>query len=165
VSDVGGKTAGRIPPVRLVIGGAGIALGLFGVFRLVTQIPAVDLFVLLVWLLGALVIHDGILSPVVVGIGALLERYVPARARTYLQAALVAGALVTVIALPMIDRQDSQPAGKAILRQNFSANLGILVGVIAAVSLLLYAIRLVRDRQAASATKDRPPQAHESVRS
>ena len=37
-----------------------------------------------------------------VGLGSLLRRFVPDRGRRYLQAALLMGALVTVVALPMI---------------------------------------------------------------
>ena len=48
---------------RLLIGGAGVLLGLFGVFRLVTQIPSDDLIALFVWLVAALLVHDGLVSP------------------------------------------------------------------------------------------------------
>jgi hypothetical protein len=42
----------------------------------------------------------------------------------------------------MIYRQGSQPPSKALLLQNFTANLGLLLGLIAAVSLVGYAIRV-----------------------
>jgi hypothetical protein len=130
---------------RLGLGTAGILLGLFGVFRLVTQIPGADLVVLAGWLIGALVIHDGILSPAVAGIGWAISRVVPPRARRYVQAGLIMGALVTVIAIPMIYREGSQPKSKAILQQNFGGNLTLLLGIIAAVTLLAYAVKVARD--------------------
>jgi hypothetical protein len=141
--------------IRLVLGTAGILLGLFGVFRLATQVPVGDLVILAVWLIGALIIHDGILSPIVVGIGATIARFVPPRARRYLQAGLIAAAIVTVIAIPMIYRRGSQPRSKAILQQNYGANLTVLIGVVAAVTLLLYAVRIARD-QAATKTSTGP---------
>ncbi len=147
---------------RIVIGSAGVLLGLFGVFRLLTQIPGADLLVLFVWLLGALVIHDGLLSPLVVGVGAVIARFVPPRARGFLQGGLVVGAAVTVIALPLIHREDTQPAVKAILRQDYAANLGILIGLIAAGAVLLYGVRVLRDRQRASSANDRPSADHTS---
>jgi hypothetical protein len=134
---------------RLMLGTAGIVLGLFGVFRLVTQIPFSDLVMLAFWLVGALVIHDGILSPIIIGVGYALSR-VPPRARRYLQASLIIGALVTVIAIPMIYRENSQPNSKAILQQNFGGNLTLLLGIIAAITLVAYAIMVAR-----SGTKDR----------
>jgi hypothetical protein len=131
---------------RIALGTAGMLLGLFGVFRLVTQVPLGDDVVLGVWLVGAVVIHDGVLSPLIIGIGVLLSR-VPPRARRYLQAALIVGAAVTVIALPMIYRRNSQPRQKAILLRNYSGNLAILLGIIAAVTLMLYAVRVARRDQ------------------
>lgn len=132
--------------LRLPLGIAGILLALFGVFRLLTQIPPSALVILALWLVGALVIHDGILSPVVVGVGWAVSRFIPPRARRYLQGALIMAALVTVIAIPMIYRQDSQPRSKSMLLQNFGLNLSLLIGIIAALSLLAYAVRVARDQ-------------------
>ena len=131
--------------LRIPLGIAGILLGLFGVFRLLTQVPPFPLVILALWLVGALVIHDGILSPVVVGVGWAIARVVPPRARRYLQGALIMAALVTVIAIPMIYRRDSQPRSKSMLLQNFGLNLTLLIGIIAALSLLAYAVRVARD--------------------
>ena len=55
-------------------------------------------------------------------------------------------AMVTVIAVPMIYRRDSQPVSKAILNQNFGANLTLLLGIIAGATLLSYAMRVARDQ-------------------
>jgi hypothetical protein len=51
---------------------------------------------------------------------------------------------VTVIALPMIYRRNSQPRQKAILLREYGGNLAILLGIIAAVTLVLYALRVAR---------------------
>lgn len=132
--------------LRIPLGIAGVLLGLFGVFRLLTQVPPSALVILALWLVGALVIHDGILSPVVVGVGWAVARVVPPRARRYLQGALIMAALVTVIAIPMIYRQDSQPRSKSMLLQDFGANLTLLIGIIAGLSLLAYAVQVARDQ-------------------
>lgn len=130
---------------RVIIGGAGGALVLFGVFRLLTEVPLSALLVLALWLAGAILIHDGILSPAVLAVGLALRR-VPARARRYLQAGLIAGGLITVVAIPLIYRRGSQPAAKSILDQNYGGNLTLLLGIVAALTLLGYAIRVARDR-------------------
>jgi hypothetical protein len=132
--------------LRLALGAGGVLLALFGVFRLITQIPSADLLVLAIWLGAALLIHDGILSPAVVTLGWVISHVVPPRARRYLQAALIIGALVTVIAIPMIHRRDSQPKNKAILQQNFGGNLTLVLVVVAALSSVAYAIHVTRDR-------------------
>jgi hypothetical protein len=134
---------------RIVLAVAGIALGAFGVFRLVTEIAPHSLLILVVWLVAALIIHDALLAPSVVGVGWLLRRFVPDRGRRYLQIALIMIALVTVIAVPMIFLRGSQPVAKALLLRNYGANLIMIIGIIAVLSLILYGVRVVRDRSTA----------------
>jgi hypothetical protein len=138
---------------RIILAVAGVALLAFGVFRLLSEIPTHSLLILAVWLAAALVLHDVILAPSVVGVGWLLRRYVPDRGRRYVQVALIMIALVTVIAIPMIFLRGSQPAAKALLLRNYGANLIVIIGVLAIVSLILYAVRVARD--------GRPPLAHD----
>jgi hypothetical protein len=131
---------------RIGLAVAGILLLGFGVTRLLTQVPFYSLKWLVIWLIAAIVIHDGVLSPVVLGVGWLLRRLVPDRGRRYLQAGLIMGAMVTVIAVPMIYRSHSQPVSKAILDQDFGGNLALLLGLIGGATLLAYAVRVARDR-------------------
>lgn len=142
---------------RVLLAVPGIALGLFGIFRLLTQIPGADLMLLAVWLIGALVLHDGLLSPVVGGIGWAIAHVVPPRARRFLQPGLIVGALITVIALPEIYRRNTQPASKGILRQNYSSNLAIALGIITVVMIAAYAVQLIRDRPAGDTPAARRP--------
>jgi hypothetical protein len=130
---------------RAVLAVAGILLGLYGFGRLVTQVPGHSLIGLAVWLVAALIIHDGIASPLIIAVGALLAG-MPPRGRRYLQAGMIMGVMITVIAVPMIVRQDSQPLSKAILTQNFGANLTLLLGLVSVGTLVAYAIRVARDQ-------------------
>lgn len=132
---------------RVVLGAAGVALAGFGGFRLLTQVPPGDLLVLALWLAAAVVLHDGVIAPITVGIGWALGRTVPDRARRYLQFGLVTGALVSVVAVPLIARQGSQPAVKALLVQAYGRHLAWLLAGIAAASLSAYMIRVARDRR------------------
>jgi hypothetical protein len=131
---------------RILLAIAGIALAAFGVFRLVSETPVNSLLILALWLIAALVLHDAILAPSVVGVGWLLRRYVPDRGRRFVQLALIMSALVTVVAIPMIFLRGSQPAEKALLLRNYGTNLILLLSMIAIVSLILYAVQVVRDR-------------------
>lgn len=131
-------------PTRLALGSAGGLLAGFGVLRLLTDVPASDLVALGVWLAAALLIHDLVVAPLTVGTGVVLAR-LPARGRRHVQAGLVAGALVTVVAVPLILREDTQPAAESILMRDYSTGLALLLGLVAAVSLLAYVGRVVRD--------------------
>ena len=132
---------------RITLAFGGIAIGGFGVFRLATEIPMHNLLILAVWLVAALIIHDAVVEPSVVGVGWLLRRYVHDRGRRCVQVALIMIVLVAVIAIPMIFLRDSQPAAKALLLRNYGANLIKIIGIIAMISLILYAVRVARDRR------------------
>jgi hypothetical protein len=46
---------------RISLATCGVLLGLYGAFRLLTNVGFVELLVLAAWLIGAVVIHDGLL--------------------------------------------------------------------------------------------------------
>lgn len=142
---------------RMAFATAGILLALYGAVGLLTNVPFGTLLVLGFWMIGAVMIHDGIVSPVVIGVGWFVHRMVPPRARRYLQGGLIAGGLITVVAIPMILRQGAQPASKALLQQNFGGNLTLLLGLVAAASLLLYAAHLAGDRPSSRPDPADPP--------
>lgn len=135
---------------RIALGLAGGLLLAFGAFRLVTQLDAGDLLVLVLWLAAAVVLHDCLIAPITVGVGVALTG-VPPRARRYLQGALLVGALITIIAIPLIGRQGTQPESKAILLRDYAANLFLLLGLTAALALVLYALRVLREHRPAGA--------------
>lgn len=130
---------------RLILAVLGIAGLLYGIGRLFTEISLGTLIGVGTWLIAIVIIHDGIVSPLIIGVGALLDRLVPPRARSFIQGGLIMAGMVTVIAIPMIIKQGTYPPVKALLEQNYGLNLGILLGLIAALCLVGYAIRVARD--------------------
>jgi hypothetical protein len=132
---------------RIGLAVIGIVLVLYGAGRILFSVPPPLLVLLGVWLVGALLVQHGIVSPLVVAVGAALRRLVPDRGRRFLQLGLIVAAMVTVVALPLILRQGSQPPAKALLLQNYVANLTLLLGLIAGVTLVAYAVRVARDRR------------------
>jgi len=131
---------------RIVLAIVGVGLGTYGISQLLTQIPRQTLVLLALWLIAALIIHDGLLSPAVVGVGSVLRRYVPDRGRRYLQFGLIMAAMVTVIAVPLIYRANTQPPAKALLLQAFGINLTVLLAAICGGTLIAYAIQVAQDR-------------------
>ena len=132
---------------RVLLVAAGIGVLVYGAGRVLLQTPPPSLLLLGIWLVAAVAIHDGLLSPLVVAVGAGLRRLVPDRGRTFLQFALIAGGLVTVVAVPLIVFRGSQPPSKALLLQDYGAHLTWLLGLIAAGTLIAYAVRVARDRK------------------
>jgi hypothetical protein len=125
---------------------AGTVVLLYGVTRLVIEVPG-KLAGIALWLVGVVVLHDGILSPLVIGIGWLLARFVAPRGRRAVQAALIIAGMLTIIALPLIYRQGTHPTSKAWLLQNYAANLAVLLGLVAAFTLLAYTLVVIRDHK------------------
>lgn len=132
-------------PYRVALCVSGGLLLAFGVLRLVTKLDTSDLVALLLWLVVAVAVHDAVVAPLTVGVGVVLTR-VPPRARRYVQGGLLVAAMLTVVAVPLIHRQGTQPAAKALLLRDYAGNLALLLGLVAAVALLLYAGRVLRDR-------------------
>ena len=132
-------------PARIVLGVAGGALIAYGAVRLLSQVPITGLLALAGWLVAAVIVHDGLIAPLVVAIGVALTR-LPPRARRYVQSALITGALITAVAVPLLLRHDSQPVAKAILQRNYAGGLALLLLLVAALALLRYVGRVVRDR-------------------
>ena len=130
--------------IGLAIAGAGFLL--WGFYQIPGNITAKELMLLAIWLVGVVVVHDGLISPAVLGVGWLLRRFVPDRARRYVQFGLIAAALVTVIAIPLILQQGSQPVSKALLLQPYGLHLAWLLGLIGGASLVAYTVAVVRDR-------------------
>ena len=121
--------------VFLVVAG-GLLFG-SGAFRLLTQLSSGDLVALGAWLVVAVVLHDVLIAPATVGIGVALTR-LPPLVRRYVQGALIVGALITVIAIPLIAREDTQPPVKAMLQRDYLANLVVLLGLVILVGAGLY---------------------------
>lgn len=82
--------------MRIVTGALGVALMAVGGALLLSGGQLKDVAV---WLAGSIVLHDGIVAPLVLGVG-LLPAGIPARG-TVLAALVVAGCL-TVTALPVL---------------------------------------------------------------
>jgi hypothetical protein len=135
--------------VRWLIGSLGALLLGYGVWRIFEFSDATRPSQLGRWLVAALVLHDGILAWLVAGIGWLLGRFVPGRARAYLQGGLITAGLVAVVAAPLIYRRGSSQPGQALLERDYLANLLVILACIAAVTAGAYLLRVRRDSRLA----------------
>lgn len=131
--------------LRGSLGAVGVfAIG-YGVLRIFTDAKDTKPLALAKWLIGSLIVHDAIIAPVVIGVGWLLARTVPPRARRYLQAGLVTGGLIAAVGVILIRRQGrtSSPT-LALLRQNYTLNLLLLLAIVAVVTAGAYAVEVWR---------------------
>ncbi|WP_055495390.1 hypothetical protein [Streptomyces sp. TP-A0356] len=127
----------RVSMLRVLTGAVGLVLMGVGASLLsdVTDPTGV-----LVWLGGALVLHDVVIAPLVLLIGlVLVRRGVRGPVRGAL---LVAGAL-TAVALPVLLRP-GKPANSSVLPLDYPRNWLLTLGVVATVTALVLAARGTR---------------------
>lgn len=132
--------------LRIALAVVGLLMIGYGAIRLLHGLPPAMLAVLGGWLLAVLIIHHGVLSPLVLAIGAAL-RGLPDRGRGFVQGGLITAAAVVAIAIPLIMRQFTQPPAKAMLLQDYRLTVLVLLLIIAGGTCAAYAIRVARDRK------------------
>jgi hypothetical protein len=132
---------------RWLLGGLGVLALSYGMWRIFQFSTATRPGQLGRWLVAALVLHDGILAWLVAGAGWLLGRYVPGRARSYLQGALITSGLVALVAAPLIYRQGRSQPGQALLERDYLGNLAVIFACIAVVTGIAYLARVRRERR------------------
>jgi hypothetical protein len=138
----------RIDLTRTVLGGVGMAaLGYGGwlIARWPTHTKPVSLAI---WLAGALILHDGILVPATLIVGALLTLALRPRARRHVQGFLIVAAVVTVVTVPLVIREGKAQPGQALLTQNYLSHLVWVLAVVGGLCLLAYLVQVARDRRA-----------------
>lgn len=131
---------------RTVLGVTGGLVGGYGVVLLVTTVPPRSLLLVVVWMAVAVLVHDALWSPALLGVGAALG-VVPPRAQRYLQGGLVVSACLTVVALPMIIAAGRQPASTTVLTQDVGTNLLLLLGCVAVTTATTWALHAALDRR------------------
>lgn len=140
-----------VSATRWVLGALGLLLIGIGAWHLAAQ-P--DPFDVLVWLAGALLLHDGVLAPLVLAVG-LLVAAVPAR-RVVRGALITCGALV-LVTLPVLLRPGAPPNPSALplpYVRNLVLVLALVAGLAAGVAGLP---RLWRRARVLGSRRQAPP--------
>jgi hypothetical protein len=124
--------------LRVTAGAAGLALMGVGVSLLmdVRDLPGV-----LLWLGGAVVLHDVVIAPMVLLIGPALVR---GGVRGPVRAALVVAGALTTVALPVLLRPGRR-ANSSVLPLDYPRNWLVALVVVASVTAVWLAVRKFRD--------------------
>ncbi|MET8451115.1 hypothetical protein [Streptomyces sp. NPDC005209] len=130
---------------RFLAGAGGLALMGVGVSLLM---DVRDLTGVLVWLGGAVVLHDALIAPLVLLVGLLLVRGgVRGGLRGPVRGALVVAGALTVVALPVLLRPGPR-ANSSVLPLDYPRNWLIALVAVAMVTVLTMAVRrLARGRR------------------
>ncbi|MEJ8283981.1 hypothetical protein [Curtobacterium citreum] len=135
---------------RIVLVVVGVLVIAFGASVLVTSVSPKRIGGLAAWLLGAVILHDAILSPFVVGAGLLLRRAgrsLRAWVLVVVQAAIVLGSVLALVVLPEIAAKRHGQKNPTILPFDYGTRLLIVEGVLLLVVVAVLVVGVVRARQ------------------
>jgi hypothetical protein len=143
----------RVQQALVVIGVLLLALG--GLVLLMDVAPK-NYMGLLIWFGGALLLHDGILAPIIFGVSVLLRRAgkrIPIVVLLIIQGAVVVGAIATLLVVPEILKQGIGTGNATLLPLDYGVNLAWLyVGLTVATAVVVAVYLGVRSRRAAAPT-------------
>lgn len=132
---------------RVVLLALGAVLVGVGGGALVAGVPPRQWIGILLWMAGAVVLHDAVFAPLVL-VGSRLLRRVGARISwvqvAIVQVALVLGAAITLIAIPGIAAQGVGARNPSVLVFPYALHLGLAwaaIGVLTAAAVVLIGLR------------------------
>jgi len=126
----------------IAIGGIGMAFAVIGALTDADLNGGALLF-----LIGVLVAHDGLLMPLTILIGALLGRIVPLRWRALVRAALLACLAVTIVAFPLVLGRGRAADNPSLLPLHYGRGLLEVYATICLTAATVAAIRARRLRR------------------
>jgi len=130
---------------RIALVVIGLALMALGAVVLLNDVNPKRYLGIAGWFLGALIIHDGIISFGVFGVNIAIRkagRRVPLPVLLILQGAAVVGALMALLVVPEIMKKSIGTGNATLLPLDYAANLGWFYGVLAAVTAVVIAVYL-----------------------
>ena len=128
---------------RVILIAFGIALLVVCALVLLATVEPTNYVGIAIWFLGALIIHDGILGPVVFGVSVVMRkssRRIPFGVLLIIQGALVIGALFTAIVVPEILKQGIGTANPTLLPLEYGRNLVVFYVALAVVTAAAIAV-------------------------
>jgi hypothetical protein len=125
----------------VILGLAGLALG---ALVLVSSVKPNQIVGVGIWILGAIVLHDAVLSPALLGIDVLLRR-AGRRVRigvvVIIQVGIVVGAIMSLLVLPEIYAKTLGTKNDTVLPLDYGPNLALFwlgTAVVTAIACVIY---------------------------
>ncbi|UFU13412.1 hypothetical protein LQK89_12945 [Curtobacterium sp. C1] len=146
---------------RTVLVLVGVLVMAFGAWTMVTTVRPERIWGLVTWLVAAVLLHDVLLSPFVVGAGLLLRRAgrsLRVWVLVTVQAAVVLGSVLALVVVPEIAAKAHGQKNPTVLPFDYTTRLLVVEGVLLAVVIAVLVVGLVlarRRRPLVAATTNR----------
>lgn len=133
-----------IATIRILLGLAGVWLAYYGI-SLFLPFPPADLWSVVIWFAGGIVLHDFVFAPLCVAVGLGARRLLP---RSW-WAPLAYGSALTVVlgalAVPVLVPHDTF-GNSTVVDRNYPLGLGIALAIVW-ITMGLWIIRITRRRR------------------
>lgn len=131
----------------ILLGAVGMA---YGAWLLVSRQDLGQIIEVVVWLAAAVVIHDGILAPAVLGLGWLGGRLLPRAVARGAVVVLVLLGPTLLVAIPVLGRFGAKPDNPTLLDRDYTQGL-LVFAVLCVCAGVAVALGELRSRQPAQA--------------
>ncbi len=130
--------------IGLVLASPILAYGLKGAYD---NLPDVQLTSALTYFVGAAIVHDLVLAPLVCFIGWLVLRLVPRVAVAPVQAALIVSGVVALVAWPFVRAYGIAEGEPSFLSRNYTASVLTVWTVVWIAAAIVIVVRVVSARR------------------
>jgi hypothetical protein len=113
----------------------GVTAGAYGALRL-SDLGWDNTRATLVWLLGGVVLHDGVIAPLTIGAAAVALRFLPRDRLAPFAVGLVVLAPVTLLAVPVLGRFGARADNPTLLDRPYWLGWSLLVTLVVAAILV-----------------------------
>ncbi len=113
---------------RMALGAVGILLGLYGGWLVLSR--GHDLLNLVLWLVGGVLLHDGVLALVVLVVGTVAVRLLPRSAKAPAVVGFVVLGSVTLVAVPVLGRFGARSDNPSLLDRDYTVGWLVLAGLV-----------------------------------
>jgi hypothetical protein len=140
---------------QIALVAVGVLLLLLGGLTLINDVNPRRYLGLAAWLLGALVIHDGIISLTVLGTNVAMRKTgrrlrIPLPALLILQGALVVAGIMTLIVVPAALKRSIGTGNDTLLPLDYGLHLVVFYAALAVVTALALAVYAVVARRSSA---------------
>jgi hypothetical protein len=114
---------------RGILGALGVLVGLFGAWLLLSRQDTDQLVGAATWLAGGVVLHDFVLTPIVLAVAWLGSRLLPRPMSAPAVVGLVVLGSVTLLALPVLGRFGERPDNATLLDRDYTVGWLVVAGL------------------------------------